>query len=107
SAVGIILRLEDSFEPFPDAEDLPAESARRIDRGVNDGIEPGRVAAARVDRDSLDVFAHGFYRLKSGARNGRRGSYRFREHRSKMQTSWRAGLRRGRLGGRRRVRSTA
>jgi hypothetical protein len=55
TTVGIILRIEQSVESIVDSEDFPTTMARGIDGGVNDRIQPRRVASARVDRNTSNV----------------------------------------------------
>jgi hypothetical protein len=59
AAVGVILGVQEAVIALPDPEDLPPDRPRGVDGGVDHGIQPRGVAAAGVDRDSLDVGIHG------------------------------------------------
>src|SRR5206468_386829 len=54
ASLGIAGGFEEAVEAVADAEDFPAQSSRRIDRALNDGVEAGGVPSAGADGDFLD-----------------------------------------------------
>ena len=55
TTVGIFLGIEQSFDSIVDTEDFPAAVACCIYCGMNDRIQPWRVASAGKDGDAFDV----------------------------------------------------
>jgi hypothetical protein len=58
AAAGIVLWFQESFVAVTNTKDLPAQTTRRIDRAVNDGIQAGRITASGIDCHSSYCVCH-------------------------------------------------